>query len=171
MNTNASASMSVKEMNALRKEITQRNASQAFAQYNNSSDNAPAHKRNTKLGSRDAALEPIRAKSRTQTLERPGYANDGFGEYGNKNDRNGNNSSTSSSSSTPTTITRGLMDEHKRPLYQGLDFLREIQAKFQTCSHRVSSQHERLKSASWKRQYELVGLPRRPRKSTKHKRR
>ena len=134
MNTNASASMSVKEMNALRKEITRRNASQAFAQYNNSSGDAPAQKRNTKIGSRDAALEPIRAKARTQTLERPGYANDGFGEYGNKNDRNGNNSSTSSSSSSSNNNNNNpgdAMDEHNRgPLYvQGLDFLREIPSK------------------------------------------
>ena len=134
MNTNASASMSVKEMNALRKEITRRNASQAFAQYNNSSGDAPAQKRNTKLGSRDAALEPIRAKARTQTLERPGYANDGFGEYGNKNDGNGNNSSTSSSSSSSNNNNNNpgdAMDEHNRgPLYvQGLDFLREIPSK------------------------------------------
>ena len=125
MNASPSASMSVKDMNTLRKEITRRNASQAFAQYNNSSDNAPAHKRNTKLGSRDAALEPIQAKSRTQTLERPGYAEDGFGEYGNKNSRNGNNSSSNNSN------TGGSLDEHnKGPLYvQGLDFLREIPSK------------------------------------------
>ena len=118
-------------MNTLRKEITRRNASQAFAQYNNSSHNAPAHKRNTKLGSRDAALEPIQAKSRTQTLERPGYAEDGFGEYGNKNSRNGNNSSSNNSN------TGGLLDEHnKGRLYvQGLDFSARSPAKFQTCSH------------------------------------
>jgi len=131
MNTNASASMSVKEMNALRKEITRRNASQAFAQYNNSSGSAPAQKRNTKLGSRDAALEPIQAKSRTQTLERPGYANDGFGEYGNKNGRQGNNSSNGATTTSSNNNSGGAMDEHNRgPLYvQGLDFLREIPSK------------------------------------------
>ena len=119
-NVVSASNMSVKEMNALRKEITRQNASQAFAKYNNENSTT---KSRTGFGSRDAIMEPIQAKPQTQTIEKRGQASDGFGEYG-KNGKNNNNSSSN------TAGAGGEENNSRGPLYvQGLDFLREIPSK------------------------------------------